>query len=107
MHPRLQPGAVWPYSGQLLQHIYQELSRGDFQTLLQSLADDIRWTINGTSVLSGTAHGEQEVIDHLLALLRAWLADGPDVFSIEPSCPKTPMWSCRRTGRRLVALHGT
>ena len=65
---------------QLLQDIYAEISRGNPQLLLDSLADDVRWTIIGSTVLSGTSSGKQEVIDKLLKPLRARLADGPIVF---------------------------
>ena len=65
---------------QLLQDIYAEISRGNPQLLLDSMADDIEWTIIGSTALSGTSHGKQEVIDKLLKPLRARLADGPIVF---------------------------
>ena len=68
---------------QLLQGIYAEVSRGNPQLLLDSMADDIEWTIIGSTALSGTSHGKQEVIDKLLKPLRARLADGPIVFQPE------------------------
>jgi len=68
---------------QLLQDIYAEISRGNPQLLLDSMADDIEWTIIGSTALSGTSHGKQEVIDKLLKPLRARLADGPIVFQPE------------------------
>jgi ketosteroid isomerase-like protein len=68
---------------QLLQDIYAEISRGSPQLLLDSMADDIEWTIIGSTALSGTSHGKQEVIDKLLKPLRARLADGPIVFQPE------------------------
>jgi len=68
---------------QLLQHIYAEISKGNGQVLLDSLADDIQWTIIGTTVLSGTFRGKQEVINKLLKPLRERLADGPIVFSVD------------------------
>jgi uncharacterized protein len=68
---------------QLLEQIYAELSRGSVQALLDSLADDIQWTIIGTTVLSGTSHGKPDVIEKILKPLRARLADSPIVFSIE------------------------
>ena len=67
----------------LLERIYAEISKGNPQLLLDSLADDVRWTIIGSTVLSGTSHGKQEVIDKLLRPLRARLADGPVVFHVE------------------------
>lgn len=68
---------------QLLEQIYAELSKGSVQALLDSLADDIQWTIIGTTILSGTSHGKAEVIEKILKPLRARLADSPIVFSIE------------------------
>ena len=67
----------------LLEHVYAELSQGRVQALLESLADDIQWTIIGTTVLSGTSHGKAEVIEQIVKPLRARLADGPIVFSCE------------------------
>ena len=65
---------------QLLQDIYAEISKGNPQLLLDSMADDIEWTIIGSTALSGTSRGKQEVIDKLLKPIRARLADGPIVF---------------------------
>ena len=68
---------------QLLRHVYAEISKGNVQPLLDSLADDVEWTIIGSTALSGTSRGKQEVIDKLLKPLRARLADGPIVFQPE------------------------
>ncbi len=65
---------------QLLQDIYAQISKGNLQPLLDSMADDIQWTIIGSTALSGTSRGKQEVIDKLLRPIRARLADGPIVF---------------------------
>jgi ketosteroid isomerase-like protein len=65
---------------QLVQDIYAEISRGNPQLLLDSMADDIEWTIIGSTTLSGTSRGKQEVIDKLLKPIRGRLADGPIVF---------------------------
>jgi ketosteroid isomerase-like protein len=64
----------------LLRHIYEEISKGNVQALLDNLAEDVRWTIIGTTALSGTFCGKQEVIDKLLKPLRARLA-GPIAFT--------------------------
>ena len=61
---------------QLLKDIYSEISRGNPQFLLDTLADDVEWTIIGSTALSGTSRGKQEVLKPLLARL----ADGPLVF---------------------------
>jgi|EndMetStandDraft_8_1072994.scaffolds.fasta_scaffold49887_4 ketosteroid isomerase-like protein len=68
---------------QLLQHAYAEISKGNVQPLLDSLADDVEWTIIGSTALSGTSRGKQEVIDKLLKPIRARLADGPIMFQPE------------------------
>ena len=68
---------------QLLRHVYAEVSKGNPQPLLDSLADDVTWTIIGSTALSGTSRGKQEVIDKLLKPIRARLADGPIVFQPE------------------------
>ena len=68
---------------QLLRHVYAEVSKGNVQPLLDSLADDVEWTIIGSTALSGTSRGKQEVIDKLLKPIRARLADGPIVFQPE------------------------
>ena len=67
----------------LLEGIYAEISQGNVQPLLDSLADDVRWTIIGRTFLSGTFQGKQEVIDKLLKPLRARLAEGPVVFQVD------------------------
>lgn len=68
---------------QLLQHVYAEISRGNTGPLLDHLADDVEWTIIGTTALSGSMRGKEEVIEKLLKPLRARLADGPLVFTPE------------------------
>ena len=68
---------------QILRHVYAEISKGNVQPLLDSLADDVEWTIIGSTALSGTSRGKQEVIDKLLRPIRARLAEGPIVFQPE------------------------
>lgn len=67
---------------QLLERVYRELSAGNTQPLLDSLADDVQWTIIGSTGLSGTYHGKREVTDNLLARVRARLAT-PITFTID------------------------
>jgi ketosteroid isomerase-like protein len=57
----------------LLEYVYTEASRGNAEPLISALADDIRWTIIGTTPLSGTFEGKQDVIAKLLVPLRARL----------------------------------
>ena len=65
-----------------LRRVYEEISKGNPALLMDTLADDIRWTIIGTTALSGTFNGKQEVIDKLAVPLRARLA-GPIVFELD------------------------
>ena len=60
-------------SKQVLEHVYREASRGNSQPLLDALADDIQWTIIGSTELSGVYRGKREVTDSLLARLRSRL----------------------------------
>ena len=40
---------------QLLQDIYAQISRGNLQPLLDSMANDIQWTIIGSTALGGSS----------------------------------------------------
>lgn len=50
----------------LLRQAFAELAKGDGSVLLEALADDVQWTIIGTTSLSQTFNGKQAVIDKLL-----------------------------------------
>ena len=52
---------------------FAELANGNGQPLLDSLADDVNWTIIGTTVLSKTFRGKQGVIEGLLGPFAAAL----------------------------------
>jgi uncharacterized protein len=69
-------------SKQVLEHAYREASQGNLQPLLDALADDVQWTIIGSTELSGVYRGKREVTDGLLARLRARLAT-PVSFTFE------------------------
>lgn len=69
-------------SKQLLERLYREASRGNPQPLLDALADDVEWTIIGSTELSGVYRGKREVTGNLLARLRARLAT-PVTFTFE------------------------
>ncbi len=69
-------------SGQLLRYVYEEVSRGNPKPLVAALADDVSWTIIGTTPLSGTYRGKQAVLDGLFGGLRQRLAT-PVVFSVD------------------------
>jgi ketosteroid isomerase-like protein len=62
---------------QLLETVYTELSKGNPKPFVDSLADDIEWTIIGSTPLSGTYRGKRDVLQGLFGRLRARLADGP------------------------------
>ena len=64
----------------LLEHVYAEASKGNGAPLLESLADDVVWTIIGTTVMSGTFRGKTEVVQKIFGGLRARLV-GPVVFT--------------------------
>ena len=55
---------------QLLQHIYAELSQGNSRPLVDSMADEVCWTVAGSTTWSGTYRGKQAVIEQLLTPLR-------------------------------------
>ena len=61
---------------QLVQHIFSELSKGNSAPFLESLADDVRWTIMGTTTWSKTFQGKQAVVTDLFRPLFAQMAEG-------------------------------
>jgi uncharacterized protein len=60
---------------QLFQNIFAGFSVGNAQIFIDSLADDIRWTITGTTAWSKTYDGKQAVRTEILQPLRAQFAD--------------------------------
>jgi ketosteroid isomerase-like protein len=68
----------------LIQDMFAELSKGNAPAFLNALADDVRFTIIGTTKYSGTCNGKQELINKVLAPLTAQLEGGltitPDNF---------------------------
>jgi ketosteroid isomerase-like protein len=66
----------------LLEHVYVEISKGNLEPLIESMAEDITWTIIGTTPLSGTYHGKREVIEGLVRPLGAAL-DGHVQFTFD------------------------
>jgi uncharacterized protein len=61
---------------QLLQSLFTEMAQGNFEPFLGHMADDIRWTVMGTTKFSGTLTGKQAVIHQRLTPIMA-LLDGP------------------------------
>jgi ketosteroid isomerase-like protein len=60
---------------QLMQRIFTGLAEGNGRPLAESLADDFRWTIIGTTKWSGTYEGKQTVLNELFRPLLAQFAD--------------------------------
>lgn len=56
---------------QLMQHIFAETAKGNGKPFVESLADDVRWTIIGTTPWSKTYRGKEAVLTELLGPLRA------------------------------------
>ena len=69
---------------QLIQNMFAELSKGNAEAFLGNMADNIRFTIIGTTKYSGTFNGKQDLISKLLGPLTAQLEGGisltPDNF---------------------------
>ena len=59
-----------------VESIFAALSRGDSEAYLAGLADDVEFTIEGTTKFSGTFRGKQRVVDGLLMPLMAELEGG-------------------------------
>ena len=60
----------------LIQDMFAELSKGNAPAFLNALADDVRFTIIGTTKYSGTCNGKQELISKVLQPLTAQLEGG-------------------------------
>ena len=69
---------------QLIQNMFAELSKGNAEAFLGNMADNVRFTLSGTTKFSGTFNGKQELVSKLLAPLTAQLEGGisltPDNF---------------------------
>ena len=61
---------------QFISNMFIELSKGNAEAFLGSIADDVRYTIIGTTKYSGTFNGKQELISKLLGPLTAQLEGG-------------------------------
>ena len=60
---------------QIVQEIFNELSRGNSAPLLEAMAEDFCWTVKGSGDWSRTYEGKQNVLTKLLQPLRAQFAD--------------------------------
>ena len=61
---------------QLVQSFYDAGNRGDVDTCFAMISDDIVWTNIGTTALSGTYRGKEEVMEKLLGPLFGRLESG-------------------------------
>jgi len=64
---------------QLIETMFAELSRGNGAGYLERLADDVQFTIIGSTKFSGTFDGKQDVVNRLLMPLMAALEGGLEV----------------------------
>ncbi len=72
---------------EIVRNMFAELSKGNSQAFLEKMADDVRFTIIGTTKYSGTCNGKQELVNKVLMPLSAQLEGGltitPDNFIAE------------------------
>lgn len=61
---------------QLVQQIFEETAKGKGDLFIASMADDVRWTVTGTTEWSQTYEGKQAVLTELLGPLFARIS-GP------------------------------
>jgi ketosteroid isomerase-like protein len=61
---------------ELIRSMFAELSKGNGQAFLDAMADNIRFTLIGTTTLSGTFNGKQEFVSKVLMPLSAKLEGG-------------------------------
>lgn len=55
----------------LLQDVFDAMAEGDSGPLVAALADDVRWTLLGSTPFSRTYEGKADVLEKLLGPLRA------------------------------------
>jgi len=60
----------------LIQDMFAELSKGNAPAFLNAMADDVRFTIMGTTKYSGTFNGKQELVNKVLQPLTSQLEGG-------------------------------
>ncbi len=56
---------------QLMQNIFDGLAKGDSRLLVESMDDDFRWILTGSTKWSRTYEGKQSVLNELLGQLRS------------------------------------
>ncbi len=60
----------------LIQDMFAELSSGNPEAFLGNMADDVQFTLIGSTKFSGVFNGKQELIDKVLAPLSSQLEGG-------------------------------
>ncbi|MGH7916232.1 MAG: nuclear transport factor 2 family protein [Candidatus Binataceae bacterium] len=66
---------------QLIRGMFAELAKGNGEAFLANMADDVRFTIIGTTRFSSTFNGKQDVINRLLTPLGAELEGGIEIIA--------------------------
>lgn len=61
---------------EIIRNMFAELSEGNVDAYLDNLADDVRFTLIGSTKFSGVFEGKQDVVERLLAPLGAQLDGG-------------------------------
>ncbi len=61
---------------EIIRTMFAELSKGNAEAFLDTLADDVRFTLIGSTKFSGVFNGKQEFIEKVLAPLGAQLEGG-------------------------------
>jgi ketosteroid isomerase-like protein len=61
---------------EFIRNMFAELSKGNGAAFLDALADDVRFTIIGSSKYSGTFNGKKELVERLLTPLAAQVEGG-------------------------------
>jgi len=61
---------------QVITNMFAELAKGNGAAFLDTMADDVKYTLQGRTKFSGTMHGKNEVMAKLLGPLGAALEGG-------------------------------
>ena len=61
---------------QVITNMFAELAKGNGAAFLDTMADDVKYTLQGRTKFSGTMNGKQEVMTKLLGPLGAALEGG-------------------------------
>ena len=60
---------------QLMRHIFTELATGNSRPFVESMDDDFRWIVTGSTKWSKTYEGKQAVLTELFGVLRSKIRD--------------------------------